>query len=378
MEIVHVIDALTMGGAEKMEVLFAQAIRTAGSRLTVVSLDRDDDTPIPDELERLGARVARFPSRRLLDPLRLARLVLLLRSARFDVLQTQLTYANILGPFAGRLAGIPVIGTLHSAAYDTAQRNPVKRLLETWALVYGCRAVIAVGHAVAAAHHERLHRARVVVIPNGVAPGIEISPEERMRLRTALMGSPEHSLLIAVGRLAPPKGYFDLLKAFAAVRETRRAVRLVIAGEGPLRADLVAETEKLNIGDSVRLLGERANVPELLRASDLFVSASHWEGLPLSVLEAMSASLPVIATSVGDVPQVVVAETGMVVPPHDPAALANAIRLLLDNPARRATLGKNAQLHVARHYSIKPWFERYQALYDEASTERAYEVRQTG
>ncbi len=367
-----------MGGAEKLEVLFAQAIRAHGSQLTVVSLDRDSGTPIPDELQRLDTTVVRFASRRLLDPLRLARLVRFLRNSHCDVLQTHLTYANILGSLAGRLAGIPTIGTLHSAAYDTAQQHPLKRLLETWALIYGCRAVVAVGHSVANAHSERLRGARVVVIPNAVAPGLEMSPDERKRIRMGLADETAYPLLIAVGRLARPKGYFDLVKAFAKVCETHPAVRLAIAGEGPLCQDLAAEIATLGLDDSLRLLGERDDIPALLKASELFVSASHWEGLPLSVLEAMAAGLPVIATSVGDIPQVVVAGTGLVVPPHDPTALANAICVLLDNPEKRAAMGRNAQLHVARHYSVNPWFERYQVLYDEVLSRRSYEVQRTG
>lgn len=370
MEIIHVIDALTMGGAEKLEVTFARAIRACGSRFTVVSLDPDHDTPIPAELERLDARVLRLTSPRLLDPQRIGRLVRLLRSTHYDVLQTHLSYANIIGALAGRMAGIPVIGTLHSAALDPVQKHPVKRLLETWALAYGAGAVVAVGPAVAAAHRARLRGARMVVIPNAVEPGPEPAAERRTRLRAELMDDVTGPLLVAVGRLAPPKGHFDLLSAFAAVHATHPSARLAIAGDGALHAALDAEIARLGLRDAVRLLGERDNVSELLQASDMFVSASVTEGLPLSLLEAMGAGLPVAATAVGDVPQVIAADTGVLVPPHEPARLADAIRSLLDDPARRAALGRNAREHVLRHYSSGPWFDQYRALYAQVVSRR--------
>jgi glycosyltransferase involved in cell wall biosynthesis len=118
----------------------------------------------------------------------------------------------------------------------------------------------------------------------------------------------------------------------------------------------------------VRLLGARNDVPQLLSASDVYVSASHWEGLPLTVLEAMAAGLPIVATGVGDVPRVVVAGTGVIVPPRDPSALAKALRNLLAEPERMRVMGQTAQAHIARHFNSTVWLDNLLAVYAQAQT----------
>ena len=115
----------------------------------------------------------------------------------------------------------------------------------------------------------------------------------------------------------------------------------------------------------VILLGVRNDVPRLLAAGDIFVSASHWEGLPVAVLEAMAVGLPVVATSVGDVPDVVVPGTGLIVPPHQPAALATTIRTLLDDPEQGRQLGMAGRAHVVRNYAIEAWADKLLKLYSE-------------
>jgi glycosyltransferase involved in cell wall biosynthesis len=121
------------------------------------------------------------------------------------------------------------------------------------------------------------------------------------------------------------------------------------------------------------LAGERNDVPQLLASSDVYASSSHREGLPLTVLEAMMAGLPVVATSVGDVPNVVTNETGVVVPPHHPEELAAALEELLKNPEKRQAMGKAAQQRALREYSVDAWMKKHVALYQDmlASSKRS-------
>jgi glycosyltransferase involved in cell wall biosynthesis len=205
----------------------------------------------------------------------------------------------------------------------------------------------------------------IEVIPNAVAAAPTISPTERAILRASIVGDQTRPVLISVGRLEQEKGYFDLLHAFATLHQTYPSAALVIVGNGRLHAELAAQLAALSLEGHAVLLGERHDVPRLLAASAIYVSSSHWEGLPVAVLEAMAAGLPIVATSVGDLPHVVVDSTGVLVPPREPRKLAMALQTLLDNPAQRQALGAAAQAYVARNYSPEVWFDRLMALYKE-------------
>jgi glycosyltransferase involved in cell wall biosynthesis len=156
--------------------------------------------------------------------------------------------------------------------------------------------------------------------------------------------------LLTVGRLQAPKDPLTLVRALA---ELARPGEAVIAGDGPDRPAVESEVRRLGLESVVRLAGERNDVEELLAAADLFVLSSRSEGLPLSILEAMAAGLPVVASSVGGVPELVVeGETGLLVPPGDPHALAAAIERLLDDSALRRRLGAAGRTRVSEHFDL--------------------------
>ncbi|MBI4768867.1 MAG: glycosyltransferase, partial [Chloroflexi bacterium] len=188
---------------------------------------------------------------------------------------------------------------------------------------------------------------------------------ERAALRAEIAGDPTRPLLISVGRLTPPKAFDVLLSAFALVRSQKPEARLIIVGGGSLYDELAAQIKTLGLEGSAMLLGERDDIPRLLAAGDMFVSSSVREGLPLAILEAMTAGLPVVATRVGDVPEAVVAGTGALVPPGQPTALADAIASLLDHPGQMRAAGEAAQAHACRNYSTAQWFEQQLAVYQE-------------
>jgi glycosyltransferase involved in cell wall biosynthesis len=169
--------------------------------------------------------------------------------------------------------------------------------------------------------------------------------------------------LLAVGRLSEQKGFADLLEAFAIVHNTHPEAFLAIAGAGELQGELTARLQQLGLTGHASLLGGRSDVPQLLRASDVFVSSSLWEGLPVAVLEAMSAGLPIVATRVGEVPLTVVEGTGLLAPPAQPQQLAAALQTMLTDAAKREALGRAALEHVERHHSPATWFDQHLALY---------------
>jgi glycosyltransferase involved in cell wall biosynthesis len=159
-----------------------------------------------------------------------------------------------------------------------------------------------------------------------------------------------------------------LLEAFAEVHTHTPEAFLAIAGAGELQGELNARLERLGLTGHARFLGGRGDVPQLLRASDVFVSSSLWEGLPVAVLEAMAAGLPIVATHVGEVPLTVVEGTGLLTPPAQPQPLAAALQSLLADPARREAMGRAALAHVERHHSPASWLDQHLALYRTLTT----------
>lgn len=365
MRVIQMIDLLHWGGAQKLLVTFAGAAQAQGITTTVISLREDSDTPvIARELQQLGAEVLVFEGQGLFDPRRIWRLSRYLRQ-HADVLHTHLTYANIIGALAARLAGVPVVASIHNVRDDEPYYHPLKERIESGVLRFLVQRVVAVGHIVADVNRARLKGRAQRIIPNAVDFPAPIDEATRAALRREMVGDPTRPLILSVGRLSPQKAYADLLSAFAELRTVHPRAALAIAGDGPLRAELEQQLAALELQGHAHLLGVRNDVPALLEASDLFVSSSHWEGLPIAVLEAMAAGLPVVATSVGDVPRVIVDGTGTLVPAQAPAALASAIAAFLDDPAAMEAAGRAARAHVEAHHSPQSWTAQLLALYRE-------------
>jgi L-malate glycosyltransferase len=140
---------------------------------------------------------------------------------------------------------------------------------------------------------------------------------------------------------------------------------LVIDGVGNLFEKIKSKISELHLEGAVNCLGARSDVAELLAASDIYASSSHWEGLPVAVLEAMMAGLPIVATSVGDIPKVVTQETGIIVPPHEPACMAEALSELVRSPEKARGMGAAAQKRAMQEYLLDTWISRLTSLYKE-------------
>jgi glycosyltransferase involved in cell wall biosynthesis len=360
-----IIDSLRIGGAQKLVTQFVSAVPRQNIESTVISLRGD---PVPSNLEIIhsaGAEVKLFPSRSLLDVRRLRQLIRFLRMERFDLIQTHLSYANILGCLAGYFAGIPVIATLHSTGHDPQHKDRLITRLEELILRFFARRILAVGYTVAATFQNRLGARSLDIIPNGVPAAADLSPEAKRELRCKIAGQEDSVIIIAIGRFVPAKGYEDLIKAFAILHRQDPQAILVIAGVGKLFEQIKRQISALHLDEVVHCLGERNDVPQLLAASDIYVISSHWEGLPMALLEAMMAGLPTVATSVGDIPKVLTPETGIVVPPHEPASLAEALHNLVRAPEHARALGAAARARAIKDYSLETWAKKLTSLYEE-------------
>ena len=203
------------------------------------------------------------------------------------------------------------------------------------------------------------------LIPNGV-PTDEYAPDphQRAQWRQAHGLEPHATVLVHVGRFAPPKNHALLVEAFAHVRADA-PLYLLLVGGGELEDAVREQVAALGLESRVRFLGVRADVADILRASDVFVLSSRVEGNPLSVMEAMAAGLPVVSTAVGGVPELVrEGATGLLVPSEDAGALARALQALVDDPVRRQAMGAAARQDAIAHFDIRHTVRGYEQLYE--------------
>jgi glycosyltransferase involved in cell wall biosynthesis len=232
--------------------------------------------------------------------------------------------------------------------------------------------MVAVSHAArrAACAREGLAPERVAVIPNAVDPSRFEPRGRRAAMRAEIGAGPADVLVGAVGNLLPVKGHATLLDALATARAAApgRALRLAIAGAGPLGPELRARAERLGIAGRTAFLGAVSDVPALLEALDIFALPSRSEGMSNALLEAAAAGLPVVASCAGGNPEVLRdGEEALFFPAGDAPALAEAILALARDPARARALGAAAKARVRRDFSPAALAARHHALYEEVA-----------
>ena len=363
MRVLQVIDSLRIGGAQKLTLTFMDEARKQGVDVTIVSLSEfKNGMALAKPLEEKGAKVLLFSGEKLFSLNRLREFTRFVREGNFSVIHTHLTYANIIGGIAGRLTGTPVVTSLHSTAVGQ-HANFLRDTIENIMLRTTTR-LIGVGQKVADVYKDMLNR-DVVVLPNAVAENIALSADERAALRTQIVLDTEQPTLVTVGRLSVDKGVDDLLDAFAQVCQTVPNAALLIVGDGILREELEARSQTLSLDENVFWLGMRDDVPNLLSISNIYISASRREGLPLSVLEAMMAALPMVVTAVGDVPKLVGDDAGLLVAHSQPNELAQAALNVLAMPEYGKALGNAGLARVRAEYGAEQWFMRLMKIYTE-------------
>lgn len=326
---------------------------------------------LPRQFAERGLPLELHSYRHFVDPRSTLELVEMLRRHRLDVLHShEFTFA-LYGHLATRLWRLPHIVTLHGGTYFG------QRWRRRWALrqvIGGSRATVAVSGATRKVIADIVHVPESVlhVIPNGVG----FVPGERQPVRSEVELQPGELLIAAVGNLYPVKGHRTLVDALALLhaREPGLGWRAVIAGRGKEEPVLRQLAESGGIGDRVRLLGYRSDVANVFAAADMLVMPSLSEGLPLALVEAMMAGLPIVASEVGGIPEVVTHERdALLVPPGDPHALATALSRLLRDPELRSRLSTRARERAHAEYTLDGMCDRYLELYrlPAASTARA-------
>jgi len=358
--VLHVISTLERGGTELAMLRLIRSLDPAAYCFRVAWLL--GEPALGREIEALTeAPPVPIGLRAKADPRALLRLCRVVRKERIDIVHTHMDLADYYGAAAARLLGTALVSSKQNAD-EFRTRRTWKRapflLLERGSYA-AADAVIAVSQGLVEflEKAESLPRHKTVVIGNGVEAGIASEAPASDDARRVLGVEPRRPVLGTVGRLAEQKGQIDLLRAMPAILAELPEACLLIAGDGPLRETLEEESRRLGLLKAVRFLGHRSDIPTVLRALDLFVLPSLWEGLPQSLLEAMALSLPVVATRCVGVEETIAdSETGYLVAPRDPAAIAAASLRVLRDPAlarrlgetgRRVVLDRHAQHRVA-------------------------------
>jgi glycosyltransferase involved in cell wall biosynthesis len=221
---------------------------------------------------------------------------------------------------------------------------------------------------------DRIVPSRILrVVPNGVdaTPFLTVPPELRGELRGSL-GVSTAFVWLAVGRFEVAKDYPNMLRAFAQARERHPEAVLLLVGKGSLREETEALVRELALGESVRFLGVRSDVPAVVSAADGYVMSSAWEGMPMVLLEAAAGGLPIVTTRVGGNEEAVLeGETGYLVPPRDDATLAAAMVRLMELPEdERRRLGARGRELIRTRYALTKVADRWEELYREVSTRK--------
>ena len=361
MTVAHVVLTLDHGGLEHLAIQMSEHLQRRGIRSPIMVLT---DGALVEEARKRGIDTFVMRKRRGFDVRLIFALRRLLREQGVDVVHTHNFAPLIYGSLAARLCGMGTVNTRHGRA--ALKMHPL-----IWALT---DRVVGVSEdaRVELMRHNRIRADKVRVIINAIdlsAYKAEAPPSAARRLE---LGIPADVPVCGiVGRLSPEKDHRTLLLALDALRTSGSSAHLVVVGGGPLEAELKSLARCLGLDQRVHFLGFRSDVAELLPLLDLFVLSSTEEGVSLTLIEAMAAGLPIVATRVGGNPEVVIdGETGVLVEARQPIALAAAIGALLADPAARTRMGRHAREVAMRKFDIERLIDEYQAIYAEIGGNR--------
>lgn len=292
----------------------------------------------------------------------------LIRRERVDLVNAHDIGATVYAaPASWRAGRVPVVHTDHSQILGIRRRRALFAAVLRWGTV---RATTVSEHLRRFFIHELRYPAdRITVIPNGMDLSAYDGPATITRAEFGF--GPGDRIVGAIGRLTEQKGMIYLVRALGELAAEDPAIRGLIVGEGPDRPVLEQEAERWNVRDRIRFVGVRDDVPDLLRMMDVFVLPSLWEGQPLVLIEAMAAGTPIVASRVGGVPELLGdGARGLLVPPGDPKALAEAIRLALARPNEVIERIEAGRRHAREERSVASMAARYAALFEEVLAAR--------
>jgi glycosyltransferase involved in cell wall biosynthesis len=362
----QIITSLVPAGAERLVVHLLEYIDRERFAPACICLGNPTGSHLEARVQQLGVPLYFLGKRDKMSLAALRKLDTLFRQHRPAVVHTHLLALNYAYPLMIRHRTPVRVYTVHNLAEkDLGLRTALIVRMLAFRYRLGGVVPVAIAEEVRTSIRKLYAYPDPPLIPNGI-PTDEYTPnpERRTQWRQTHKIEPHATVLVHLGRFAFQKNHALLIDAFAQVR-SNTPLYLLLVGSGELEDTVRTQVAQLGLDKRVRFLGIRADVADILNASDVFVLSSRWEGNPLSVMEAMAAGLPVVSTAVGGVPELVrEGKTGLLVPSEDAGALAQALQALVDDPARRQAMGAAARQHAVAHFDIRHTVRGYEQLYE--------------
>ena len=366
--LMHIVHSLNVGGAEKL--VFELARAADSKRFSVVVACLDEAGEYAPELSASGVKICVLNRKPGVRPELFGRIAALVWSNRIDVVHAHQYTPYFYGLVGARLSGrAHCLLTEHGRFFPDVRkpkRVAVNQIL--WRLT-GATVAVSEFTRQALVDNEGFPADRVEVLYNGIHAHGGVTDGERARLRTWFGvpdDEPDAPVIGTCARLSHEKNLPMMVEAFAALRQHLPSARLIIAGDGPARPKIEQRRDALGLGDAVRLVGFVDNVPQVVGSFDVFAMSSLTEGTSVTLLEAMYAGRPVVATDVGGNPEIVVdGETGLLVRSKDPSAFADALRRVLTDRDEANRLGRNGRARTERHFTFEGMVRAYEEIYVE-------------
>lgn len=354
MKILQVIPYFCFGGAETMCENLTYALKQVGHQVTVVSLYAEH-TPISRRMEEAGVQILYLDKKLGLDVSMIPKLAKIMGREKPDVVHTHLDVIKY-AVAAAKLAGVRrCVHTVHNVA-DKEAEGRIQRTVNNFYFKLGWSVPVALSPLVqdTIAEFYGMDKAKIPVIYNGVDLSRCI-PLERYADRA--------KVLVHVGRFNEQKNHEGLLLAFRTVAEQEPDCRLDLLGDGELREKTEGLAKQLGIYEKIRFLGSQSNVYPYLKEADIFLLPSNYEGMPMTIIEAMGTGLPVVATAVGGVPDMICHGESGLLTSTDPEEIAGAVLSLIPDRSLRQKLGEAAKTE-SRRFSAGYMAAEYCKVYE--------------
>ncbi len=368
--IAYIIDGLGMGGAERLMIPIFQHLDRNLFTPRICVLQSKGDNPLAEDIRALGVSVDELSISRLRDLDAIPRLRNYLREHRMALVHTQLEFSNILGNIAAKTLRLPSVCTVHVLPSDEARaKSKLHQQAEWLALRQFCDRVLTVSEETRQSYVVRsgIPARKLTALYNG----IDLSPYLRLdsdlvrdSVREEFRIPRDALLIVTVAVLRPPKGIDRMIQAMPAVLDALPNAYYLIVGDGTHRQELEKETKRLNLSERVVFAGMQKDIPRFLVASDLFVLPTLTEALPTVLAEAMAARLPIVASAVGGIPEMVTdGANGFLVPPSQPSELSRTCLAILSSEPMRRKMGEIGWQVVNQKFKIENQVRKLEQIY---------------
>lgn len=367
MKVLLMLSGIAMGGTERNIVSFSPFLKKAGAEVFLCTLNKRRDSPLAEIFSHSGVERIDLGARRMIDLHAIRRFRTLLREKKIDIVHAEDQDSIIYAGLARRLFGVPSVMTRHVMEEPTSSvKSKIRARLVYLSARYGINGVVAVSNVVREHFSKQayLSLSKIRTIYNGIELEKFDIKDSQANLRLKLGWNIGRPLAVFISVLRPGKGFEVLFKAIPKILEVLPDFQVNIVGDGDLDAELRRQAEPF--GDAVHFMGQRMDVPQLIRASDVLIQASWSEALPTVLIEAGAASIPAVATNVGGTAEIILdGKSGFLIDPGDAESLANRTIEILLSQNLREQMGKNARDYVFSVFSLEKQANQTIAYYDD-------------